>query len=185
MRSKAEGEEKAFLILRADARISSFIPSASLGGQFLGLLTRNGGGSQFSEEQLAKYFPDESKAAQDHVFAHQFGPVKSADAFKATDITPHLSAKITSQKNIVYCASFQLAWDECRITQCDDKPIQLSGQPQPRMAQELNKHPFPRQSLSTECYFAAGGQNSGITAAMSERFPHVAPNLTPPVARPM
>ena len=108
-----------------------------------------------------------------------FPAEKDAEAFQATDVLPHALDPIKPGRNYVYCATFQLAWDEFRGL--------LSGDPllkgRPSVAAGLNGSAFPRSSLSPASYVARAGLVSErirdkIIAEMGEKFPGVSPSLS-------
>ncbi|MGZ5545339.1 MAG: serpin family protein [Limisphaerales bacterium] len=76
-----------------------------------------------------------------------------ASALKQTLVTPHLEARIAKGKNVLWCGTFQLAWNEaCRLTGGD---LQFEiGNP---TISVLNKHSFTRESLDDSCYIALAG----------------------------
>ncbi len=170
-------KEKSFVALFANGRSGIITPKAGRGGRFLTLLTPSGSGSYYSKEKMAKYFPNEGKEETHRSDTYDFGDVKSADDFKTTHISPYLSQNISPKKNTVYCATFQLVWDKCRTTLCDNKPIQVT--PQSQMANKLNQHPFPKNSLSKECYTVVVAPVGGIASEVTKQFPGVQPHLTP------
>src|SRR5947209_3891172 len=67
---------------------------------------------------------------------------KEVDASKLTGTTilPHLEGPITAGRNYVYCASFQLAWDELR-KKAGPEGIQV--QDIPPLAAALNRSTLP------------------------------------------
>ena len=82
-------------------------------------------------------------------------------------------------RNYVYCATFQLAWDDFRRL-ASGVPL-LQGRPP--VAAGLNGSSFPRSSLSPASYVARAGLVSEqirdkIIAEMGEKFPGVSPSLS-------
>ena len=96
---------------------------------------------------------------------------------RSTIITPHLEQKLFPGKNIIYCATFQLAWNELR----DDiigGDIRLINQP--AMVPILNKKAFTRNDLSDDSYVAMAGFGKDnivekINAALRQKFGKKAP----------
>jgi len=115
------------------------------------------------------------------------GPaVLQADAndLQATVVTPHLECEVAGDKNVLWCATFQIAWNEL----CD-----LLGEPIPsagalEMVSLLNQHSVTGADLDETSYVALAGYPTGgtddilarIAAAMEEKFGGAArPDLLP------
>lgn len=103
----------------------------------------------------------------------------SANQDSNTTITPHLFQKIVKGKNIVYCSTFQLAWNELR-----DKIIRedIKLENQPAMVGILNKKYASKADLSENSYFATAGygkQNiiNKINEALTRKFGKDAPKV--------
>ncbi len=78
-----------------------------------------------------------------------------ADApdLKRTVVTPHLEMPLTSDENVLWCGSFQLAWNEtCSLVGED-----LHFSDEPAMVGILNKKTFTKQHLDAESYVAVAG----------------------------
>jgi len=74
-----------------------------------------------------------------------------------TAISPHLEAQIDSTKNMLYCASFQIAWDKmCKQVIKED--IRLQGNP--LTAQQLNRQSLSNSDISSGSYVAEAGAYS-------------------------
>lgn len=100
-------------------------------------------------------------------------PLTPAEKLKDTDILPYAAAPITPGRNYVYCATFQIAWEELQTTLASG-PIKLKDDPE--LAVLLNQNPFDRSNLSAESYLAMGGRvDQGIVKkirqAMANKFP--------------
>lgn len=111
-----------------------------------------------------------------------FGEPVSAAALSNTDITPVLDVPLVSGRNTVWCATFQMAWDDLRKA-LEDKPVLLEGDPP--LAAALNRESFDRTSLSSDSYVARGGWESEgivdqILQEMAARFPNSQPQLLNP-----
>lgn len=99
------------------------------------------------------------------VFALVGGPV-SADskkpdqvpttALSRTVITPYLQDEIVEGKNLVFCSSFQIAWD-ILSDEIIKEPLRLEGQPE--MENLLNQRLTGAKDVSADCYFALAGLN--------------------------
>jgi hypothetical protein len=104
-------------------------------------------------------------------------PRIESSTLKDTVITPHLEAKIVEDKNVIYCSSFQLAWNMMQ----DDiikEEILLDGDPP--MAAFLNKQISTDKDLSEDCYVAMADKLTEkflaeINAALKEKFGDQAP----------
>ncbi len=71
-----------------------------------------------------------------------------------TTITAHLEAEIVAGKSLVYCAAFQLAWNQL-TDEIIGGPLQLEGNPW--IAQALNKRLVGEESIAEDCYLAMAG----------------------------
>ncbi len=81
-------------------------------------------------------------------------PLK-ADAAKlnGTIVTPHLEQKMVSGKNILWCSTFQLAWNElCSLAK---GPVKFS--PPSPAAEILNSSPISKSDLNNSAYVARAG----------------------------
>jgi hypothetical protein len=111
-------------------------------------------------------------------------PLLPAEKLKETDILPYAASPITPGRNYVYCATFQIAWEELQKALASG-PLQL--QDDPEMAVLLNRNPFDRANLSAESFLAmAGRTDQGIVKkirqAMADRFPDAALTVPEPDA---
>ena len=101
-------------------------------------------------------------------------PQVRSDELKQTVITAHLEAALPPDTNVLYCASFQIAWNQL----CDDvirAPVQLKGHP--AIGEALNKRMLDTDAIAEECYLAmAGFGRDGIVArviqGLQEKFGH-------------
>lgn len=167
-RSKADGDEGSFSILMGEGSVRRFQPAKASRKTFNGLLTPAGGDPLVSAELL----PDEIVEMPDY----DFGPPQNAALAKQTLIMPHLEEKLTPGENQIYCATFQIAWDELHSTVGGDNIV---VEPESDMAGLLNRNSFPREALAPECYLAMTGTAEQIQAEMAKRFSKAVPNLTP------
>ncbi|GLC29914.1 hypothetical protein [Clostridium omnivorum] len=78
-----------------------------------------------------------------------------SSSFENLTITPHMEEQIKGDKNILYCSTFQLAWNELKdnIIKGD---IRLSGS-EPGMVKYLNKELSTKKDLSDKDYVAMAG----------------------------
>lgn len=113
-------------------------------------------------------------------------PIRQIDAgsLRGTIVTPHLDCAITGGKNVLWCATFQVAWNEL----CDllGGPIQCRGAQE--MAEGLNRRAVTRVDLDEASCVAMAGYPTGgpddildrIAAAMKGKFGEaVKPQLLP------
>jgi hypothetical protein len=99
----------------------------------------------------------------------------SADQLKATVIIPTLDTPMPEGKNVIWCASFQIAWNEFR----DDvigEPVKITGAQE--IADRLNNSPITKDVLHAKGYYAkAGFVQDGVIEQikkdMAARFPDV------------
>lgn len=76
-----------------------------------------------------------------------------AEKLRGTLVTPHLECEIAPGKNLLWCATFQIAWNEA----CDllGGPIEWPGVPE--VVRILNKRAVTRQDLDEASYVAMAG----------------------------
>ncbi len=116
---------------------------------------------------------DPSKPASGPGQSQEFGVLAAATALAETDILPHTEGAITPGMNCVYCATFQLAWNEMRDVLVKGT-ILLEGDPP--MVELLNRRAFQKSDLADDCYLASAGKvEDGIIERLrqelNERFP--------------
>lgn len=105
--------------------------------------------------------------------ASELPPVVPAEQLQQTDVLPHPEGPITPGRNYVYCATFQLAWNELS-EKIIKEPVKLEGDP--AAATILNKASFKQKDLSSDsCLAMAGSVQDGIVgrirSEMQRRFP--------------
>ena len=114
-------------------------------------------------------------------------PVLKAKAteLQRTYITPHLEHKIKKGKNVLWCTTFQIAWNElCKL---NGEPIQMANAPE--MVSILNKQSVTRTDLDEASYIAmAGIMGDGIITriekALEEKFHgQSSPNVVLPILK--
>ncbi|MBM4039852.1 MAG: hypothetical protein FJ290_15205 [Planctomycetes bacterium] len=112
--------------------------------------------------------PSEAEMAADRTFDGD------SSKLERTVVVPTLDTPMPKGKNVIWCASFQMAWNHLR----DDaikEPIRLAnGQD---VADRLNKAPQGEADLPKGSYYAAAGYVSDgivprIQKEMAARFPH-------------
>ena len=105
----------------------------------------------------------------------------NASRLKSTVVTPHLEEPIVPGKNVLWCLSFQLAWDELRALGGGT----LRLEPEPAMAKVLNKRLAGKEDIDEASVVArAGWVKEGIfdeiRAEIARKFgPDVHPELHP------
>lgn len=108
--------------------------------------------------------------------------IAPSESFAESDILPHTEGELKPGRNYVYCATFQLAWDEME-SKVFKQPVALSGDP--ALAIILNSHGQPQVKLDVASYVAlAGVANdhliSHIRTEIEQKFP--AADIVPPKA---
>jgi len=73
---------------------------------------------------------------------------------KSTTIAPHLESRIESGRNIIYCATFQIAWNKLQ-NDIIKEPIKLDGAEED--VAELNKQPLNEKDIDCNSYVAMAG----------------------------
>ncbi|MDD4889312.1 MAG: hypothetical protein PHU85_05230 [Phycisphaerae bacterium] len=123
----------------------------------------------------------DSAFSTQHLLTAQRGDLKS------TTITPVLSEPISAGRNVLWCGTFQLAWNEVRTLVGED----LHFDNDPPMATALNNGGFSRRDLDDDSFvalagFVRGGIFARIDSALKAKFrgqasPHYLPppSLTP------
>lgn len=114
----------------------------------------------------------------DYLFSNIPLEVESKN-LKETIITPYLEQDIEAGKNLIFCSTFQLAWNELK----DDivkEDIQL--QDNPPIIKHLNASLITKENISEDSYVAMAGFAKDdiikkINNALRKKFPYVAPNV--------
>jgi hypothetical protein len=111
-------------------------------------------------------------------------PVVASDAqgLRATVVVPTLDSPLPAGKNVIWCASLQLAWDRLKKDVVGE-PVKIKGVDD--LADKLNASEFAGNDLEAESYYAAAGRIADGTVAkiekeMAAKFPGVAPDLGGP-----
>ena len=118
----------------------------------------------------------------DSVFTSEKLLTAEADQLQATVITPHLEAPIEPGRSVLWCATFQLAWNEVCTLVGED----IHFDEEPPMVAILNRKSATKADLDEASYVAlAGFVRDGIYAeipkALERKFkgearPHLLPN---------
>jgi hypothetical protein len=98
----------------------------------------------------------------------------SSDQLPHTIIVPTLDTPIPESKNVIWCASFQMAWNKLK-NDVVKEPVKIKGAEE--LAERLNKSPVTDVDLPEGSYYAAAGfSRDGIEKTikkeMGKRFPH-------------
>jgi len=107
--------------------------------------------------------------------------VARAEELTGTIVTPHLEQPLPEDKNVLWCSTFQLAWNEM----CDLRGGDIRMKDEPAMVAVLNKRAATKADLDEACYVALAGRvGNGIVqkieSALSEKFRGAAsPELAP------
>lgn len=123
-----------------------FFRRASLGVLLLFLVL--GADAQFGPKNWHALFRPEKTARGD------------AAGFAGTYVTPHLETQIHPGTNVLYCGTFQLAWNEaCALAGGDLQLADLDPQApvQHPMAAALNHHAFDKDCIDPPSYVAMAG----------------------------
>ncbi|MBI5804839.1 carboxypeptidase-like regulatory domain-containing protein [candidate division TA06 bacterium] len=78
----------------------------------------------------------------------------TSDKLKDTYVTPHFYATISFDKNVLYCGSFQVAWNKLQ-NDVFKEPLLLLGNPLD--AQQLNKMELTENDLDSNSYVSIAG----------------------------
>ena len=105
------------------------------------------------------------------LFRHEKLPGTDAASLKQTIVSPHLEAEITKGTNVLWCGTFQLAWNEA----CDLTGGDLRFDQNHPMLAVLNKHTFTKDSIDSSSYVAMAGFvkddiHEKIQRAVNEKF---------------
>lgn len=102
---------------------------------------------------------------------------KQSDSLKNTVITPYMEAKLVSGKNMIFCSTFQLAWNEIKdnIIKEDIKISDDTG-----MVKFLNQGKSTKKDISDDSYVAMAGLAKDkildkINSALNAKFKDVEP----------
>jgi len=104
----------------------------------------------------------------------------SSESLKQTVIVPTLDSPLPVGKNVIWCSSFQLAWNEVR-DEVIGAPLEVIGAEE--VAARLNVAPQSVSDLDEESVYAAGGWvekgiREKIRREMATKFPsHVLPDF--------
>jgi len=102
-----------------------------------------------------------------------------SQALPNTKIPSHMEENIVPGKNLIYCATFQLAWNELRDNIIKED-VRLTDEP--LMVQVLNKKKVTSDDISEDCYVAMAGFGRDrilerINEALQLKFQDQAPTV--------
>jgi hypothetical protein len=101
----------------------------------------------------------------------------SAEQLRQTDVLPHLEGPVTAGRNYVYCATFQLAWNQSR-DKVFGEPIRLQGSP-PMAEDLLRGGKLAEDILPPGSYLVrAGLVKDGVVGKIREEMARRFPNAT-------
>jgi len=89
-------------------------------------------------------------------------PTVKSDSLKQTFVTPVLETQIIPEQNLIYCATFQLAWNELRDS------FTMHQTEDPEIIRELDKRMFTKKYLSEDCYVAMSGTWKNIAEKVNK-----------------
>jgi hypothetical protein len=104
----------------------------------------------------------------DEAFTEEGLTETNASALPGTIVTPTLESPMGAGKSVLWCASFQLAWNEA----CDliGEDLHFDGN-EPAVVAQLNQRSFTRQDLDDEsCVAVAGFVMDGIFGKISQQL---------------
>jgi hypothetical protein len=107
-----------------------------------------------------------------------------ANQLPGTIVTPHLECEITPGKNVLWCATFQIAWN--KLYDLLGGPIQWPDAPE--MVNILNRRPVTRRDLDEASYVVVAGWTTNdsndirqkIAPELNRRFKGAASPELPP-----
>ena len=106
--------------------------------------------------------------------------VADAGELKATVVSPHLDAAIDGSKNVLWCGSFQLVWNDCATLVGGP----LVFQPPSPTAAAMNRQTFAKADMAPGSYlvvadFVRNDPHGQIGRQMAAKFPNAKPRLLP------
>lgn len=82
-----------------------------------------------------------------------FSPVRSASYFRGTEVSPVLDTALTGGKNLIWCATFQIVWDQGH----EQTRGTLQSDTQSDLINKLNQSRFDLRNLSADSYVVGAG----------------------------
>jgi hypothetical protein len=107
----------------------------------------------------------------DQAFTEQGLLTADSRQLHGTVVTPHLETGLSREQNLLWCGSFQLAWNEA--CSAIGEPLRFDNQP--AMADSLNKATFSKRDLDPKSYVAVAAfvrddPHGQIAAQLAEKF---------------
>ena len=104
--------------------------------------------------------------------------IDSAD-LEQTSIVATLDSPVPKYRNVIWCSTFQMAWDKLK-NDIIGEPVEVLGAE--KLADRLNRAEFSTKNLEDESYFAtAGFLKDGIIAEIQDEMTQLFPNEPAPV----
>ncbi len=127
---------------------------------------------EVARDRSAKQPSSTAKLQDQTAAAEQPNLTARAEDLKQTIVTPHLELEIPADTNVLWCSSFQLAWNEL----CDLAGGTVEMESPPAMVAVLNKKTTTKADLDEESYVALAGLASEgiydrIRAELAAKFP--------------
>lgn len=95
---------------------------------------------------------------------------KLASAYASSRVEAYLDSPLDGTRNVVYCATFQICWDELRNRAKGPPAFRRKS----NLVESLNRESFPLENLRRESYVALSGSGnevvSKITNELERRF---------------
>ncbi|MDB5336534.1 MAG: hypothetical protein JWN70_2153 [Planctomycetaceae bacterium] len=85
-------------------------------------------------------------------------PVRPAADFRRTEVSPVLDTPLTENRNLIYCATFQIAWDQWR----DRTKRSLHSDTISDLVNKLNQSRFDRRNLAADSYVTESGSEADV-----------------------
>jgi hypothetical protein len=97
-----------------------------------------------------------------------FAVYQDSSDLKQTVVVPTLDAKMPKDKNVIWCASFQLAWNRLGTDVLHEPPAVANAE---EIVAQLNGSKFSENDLSKDCFYAVAGRCSeGIVNAIEKNM---------------
>lgn len=111
-----------------------------------------------------------------------FTELRPAESFQQTSVEASLETPLKSGRNVIYCGTFQLAWDALRDELATNE-VRLDGEPP--LVTLLNSQRFPKGALSPNDYLAMAGRiDQGILKKIADARSAKFPTATFPLPQP-
>jgi hypothetical protein len=102
----------------------------------------------------------------------------SSESLQQTEVVATLDTLIPEKKSVIWCASFQIAWNRLRSI-ANGEPLQIEGAEV--IGRRLNQSEVSQDDLAPGMYYAAAGlTRDGIAEEIKEKMARRYPNTTLP-----